>query len=112
MPTLTEQYPEIDVFHSAKQRCTNPKNSFYKNYGGRGIKFLFTSSQQILDEIGRRPEKNRHFDRINNDGHYEPGNVRWATFHESQTNKRSKRCIDNYSDEELLAEYRKRSLIS
>jgi len=63
------------------QRCTNPNNPRYDDWGGRGIR--------ICDEwrhdfpafvlyVGPRPT-GHSLDRINNDGHYEPGNVRWAT---------------------------------
>lgn len=104
------QSPEQMVIYSAKSRCCNPNNKYYKNYGGRGIKFLFKSAEEVLQDIGPRPDRKRHFDRINNDGHYEKGNVRWATYSESHLNKRKMKCINNYSDEELLAEVRKRSL--
>lgn len=69
---------EFKSWDSAKQRCTNPKAQNYKDYGGRGIKFLFTSFEQFFAELGERP-KGTLLDRKNNDGNYEPGNVRWAT---------------------------------
>ena len=105
-----KQSPEYMIFYSAKSRCCNPNNRYYKNYGGRGIKFLFNSVDEVLSDIGPRPDKHRHFDRIDNNGHYEKGNVRWATYSESHLNKRKMKCLDNYSDEEILAEVRKRSL--
>jgi hypothetical protein len=78
---------EFKSWDSAKQRCTNPNNSQYKHYGERGIKFLFTSFEQFFKELGRRP-KGMVLDRKDNDGHYEPGNVRWVTHAVSQWNKR------------------------
>jgi len=74
-------------YNDAKKRCTNKKATGYKNYGGRGIKFLFTSFQQFFAELGPRP-KGKTLDRRNNDGHYEPGNVRWATRREQNLNQR------------------------
>ncbi len=74
-------------YHDAKRRCTNKNCAGYKNYGGRGIKFLFTSFEEFFKELGPRPA-NRSLDRINNDGHYEPGNVRWATRSEQMKNQR------------------------
>jgi hypothetical protein len=79
--------PEYDAFMAAKRRCTNPNHQSYKDYGGRGIKFLFDSLQQFLDEIGLRPE-GMELDRIDNDGNYQPGNVRWATPSTNKANRR------------------------
>jgi hypothetical protein len=80
---------EVTAFYMARGRCTNPNNRKWKDYGGRGIRFLFDNFQQFLAEVGRRPSKQHSLDRYpNNDGHYEPGNVRWATRHEQSTNRR------------------------
>ncbi len=47
----------------------------------------------FLAHIGRRPSPSHSLDRINNDGNYEPGNVRWATKREQGLNRRKKtRC--------------------
>jgi hypothetical protein len=62
----------------AKQRCTNPRDVKYPSYGGRGIDFRFTSFEQFFAEVGHRPFRET-LDRINNEGHYEPGNVKWST---------------------------------
>jgi hypothetical protein len=80
--------PEYRAYTSAKWRCQCKTGDFYMCYGGRGIKFLFTSFQQFIDEVGNRPSSTHSLDRENNDGHYEPGNVRWATRSEQQKNKR------------------------
>jgi len=42
-------------------------------------KFKFSSFEEFLAEVGKKPGSGYSIDRINNDGHYEPGNVRWAT---------------------------------
>jgi hypothetical protein len=49
------QTPEWEAYYGAWQRCTNSKNKAYKNYGGRGIKFLFQSFDQFFAELGRKP---------------------------------------------------------
>jgi len=79
--------PEWSAYKDARHRCRNPKNKRYADYGGRGIEFHFESFEEFLEELGRRPE-GTSLDRINNDGHYEKGNVRWATPHEQRVNQR------------------------
>lgn len=83
--------PEWFIFHAAKQRCTNPKHRSFRDYGGRGIEFRFRSFEEFYEEVGPRPSNEHSIDRINNDGHYEPGNVRWATPEQQKNNKRPRR---------------------
>jgi hypothetical protein len=78
---------EYRVYLSAKYRCENPRDHAYRNYGARGIQFLFTSFGQFYAELGPRPP-GLSLDRIENDGHYEPANVRWATRTEQNRNQR------------------------
>jgi len=82
-----EKRIEYMAFYRAKDRCTNPKNKSWKYYGGRGIKFRFASFEEFFRELGPRP-KGFVLDRKDNEGHYEKGNVRWATRSESNRNKR------------------------
>jgi hypothetical protein len=78
---------EFAAYNNAKSRCTNPNYPNYNNYGGRGIHFYFFDFEHFIGHIGPRP-KGLSLDRINNDGHYEPGNVRWATDEEQRANRR------------------------
>jgi len=80
--------PEYNAYRNAQARCTNPKCDKWEYYGGRGIKFLFTTFAQFFAELGKRP-RGKTLDRINNDGNYEPGNVRWATKDQQNENKRA-----------------------
>jgi hypothetical protein len=82
------QLPEYSAFNAAKGRCRNPKNKSYKNYGARGIEFRFTDFLEFVDEVGYRPTSKHSLDRKNNNGHYEKGNVRWATKAEQANNRR------------------------
>jgi hypothetical protein len=80
------------ILSNAKRRCTDKTNENWANYGGRGIKFRFPSVVEagiwVLANLGERPSPQHTLDRIDNDGHYEPGNLRWATRQEQNWNKR------------------------
>lgn len=85
---------EYRTWISMKRRCDNRNCREYKNYGGRGIqvcKRWSLSFELFLHDMGRRPP-GLLLERINNDGHYEPGNVRWATRSEQMRNTRLSRA--------------------
>lgn len=89
---------EYYAWISMKQRCTNPKRHNYKNYGGRGIVVCDRwrdSFINFLADVGERPGPEFSLDRINNDGNYEPGNVRWATRSQQQRNTTKKTLSDS-----------------
>ena len=81
-------------FRAIKYRCNNPKYVAYKYYGGRGIKCLFISSQEfvnyVIDELQADP-RGLQIDRIDNDGHYEKGNIRLTTAKVNANNRRNKK---------------------
>lgn len=87
---------EYTAYANARQRCNDPNCKPYVDYGGRGIKFLYKSFYEFLRDVGERPEgklENGYsiytLERINNDGNYEPGNCKWATWAEQAANKRN-----------------------
>lgn len=72
------------------QRCTNANRPDYKNYGGRGISVCArwrASFKDFAEDVGERPP-GLSMDRIDNNGNYEPGNVRWATRSQQTLNSR------------------------
>ena len=84
--------PEVVAYHNARRRCEDTTSPQWKDYGGRGIQFLFTSVQQWLNEAGLRPSPKHTIDRRDNNRNYEPGNIRWATRKEQTANRRPK-CV-------------------
>ena len=78
---------EYRAWNGARNRCNNPRDRNFKNYGGRGVKFLYASFEAFLADLGRSTPGTT-LDRIDNDGNYEPGNCRWATIEEQNANKR------------------------
>jgi len=82
---------EFFAWMNIKARCYKESHKEYINYGGRGIKMCdewLNSFEKFFNYIGNRPSKNHSIDRPNNDGNYEPGNVRWATDKEQCRNYR------------------------
>lgn len=82
--------PELRAYCGAIVRCRKPKALRWSRYGGRGIEFRFASFEEFFAELGPKPEPKHLYslDRFpNNDGHYEKGNVRWATASEQNSNR-------------------------
>ena len=90
-----------------KRRCTCPTDPHYERWGGRGIKIYepwFNDFQAFYDYVSKLPhygEEGYTLDRINNDGNYEPGNLRWADADTQCRNKRNNIWID-YNGEQMI----------
>jgi hypothetical protein len=79
--------PEYNSWSGILKRCNDPNQKCYRHYGGRGIKVRFSSFVEFISEVGPKPSDKHSIDRINADGHYEHGNVRWATPAEQRHNR-------------------------
>ena len=91
-----------------KQRCYNPSNSDYKNYGARGIivcaEWLAYPEAFFEWAIYSGYQKGLTIDRIDVDGNYSPHNCRWITNAEQQANKRSNVYVDVLGQRVTLAQ--------
>ena len=80
------------VWLGMMSRCYRSNHTYFHRYGGRGITVAesWKKYQQfrndVEQEIGRRPSLKHTLDRLNNDGNYEPRNIRWATQREQRRN--------------------------
>lgn len=78
------------VWQMMRKRCSDPTAHNWKYYGGRGIR-VWTAWESdyatFIRDVGPRPTPKHTLDRIDPDGNYEPGNVRWATPHEQRVNR-------------------------
>lgn len=96
------------AWRNLKDRCYNPRNKLFARYGGRGIKVCDAwrqSFEAFLADVGHAPSPKHMIGRVNNDGHYEPGNVRWETRMEQMRNKSDNHIIEFNGRREHLSEW-------
>jgi hypothetical protein len=100
-------HPLYRVWTTMRHRCSNPKRAEYKNYGGRGIKVCkqWNDFTTFLSDVGERPP-GFTLDRIDNDGDYEPSNIRWVGRTVQNYNRRKQ--IECFTTAELEAELLRR----
>ena len=80
--------PEYKAYAAAKKRCVNPRAINWEYYGGRGVEFRFKSFQDFYAALGDKPTPKHSVDRIDTNGNYEFGNVKWSTASEQMRNRR------------------------
>jgi hypothetical protein len=98
--------PIYKIWQGMRGRCSNRNNANYPEYGGRGIRVCEAwdrSFQAFLNDVGPRPSPAHSIDRIDNDGNYEPGNVRWATDREQNNNSRNCHWIEHNGIRDTVA---------
>jgi hypothetical protein len=113
--------PEYFAWHRAKRRVTIPNSPDWHLYGGRGIRMCDrwihgeegkTGSQCFVADMGPRPSPMHSLDRIDVNGHYEPGNCRWATSREQSNNRRSNIRVTIHGRTQTTAEWARAAGIS
>lgn len=100
--------PENKAWAGMLKRCRNKKAIDYANYGGRGISVCERWSESFENfylDVGPKPSPTHSIDRINVNGNYEPGNVRWATPQEQQRNTRRSRVVMFRGESMCLADW-------
>jgi hypothetical protein len=102
--------PEYSVWHAMKRRCYEPGYKAFHHYGGRGITVCDRWRDDFaafFSDVGPRPTERHELDRINNDGHYEPGNVRWATKTQNNSNQRDNHLLTLHGETKTISEWRR-----
>jgi hypothetical protein len=110
MTTGRSDTPEYRAWRGAIQRCYNPKNKDFKNYGARGITMCSRwrySFENFLADMDGRPV-GRTLDRKEVNGNYTPKNCRWATWKQQANNRRKRVRLEQYTMTELLREIKRR----
>lgn len=111
IPNKPKRNPLRNTWNGMISRCTNPKNSGYKNYGERGITVCkewlnsFDAFYDHVRQLEHYKEKGYSLDRINNDLGYFPGNIRWATRNQQSRNKSINRIITFNGESKCLTEW-------
>lgn len=88
--------PEYQTWQAMLDRCRNPRNKRYADYGARGIVVCdrWDLFENFLEDMGRRPSARHSLDREKNHLGYSPENCRWALPHTQMTNRSVTRFVD------------------
>lgn len=99
---------EYGIWLGIKKRCLNPDTHAYHHYGGRGISIFpawIDSFGSFFAYVGKRPSVNLTIERIDNNGNYEPGNIRWATRTEQCNNTRRNTFLEFQGERKTVANW-------
>jgi hypothetical protein len=102
---------EYKIWCCIIERCENTEHPGYRNYGGRGIRMCERWRHDFpafLADVGPRPSPQHSIDRINGDGDYKPGNVRWATSKQQNRNRRDVRLFTFENHTACMTEWSER----
>lgn len=89
------------------QRCTNPKDTGFHNYGGRGITVCkrWMKFENFLKDMGEPPTNKHQLDRIDNDKNYCKTNCCWSTRKQQQRNKRNNHIVVHNGQTQCVASW-------
>lgn len=95
------------LWRAIKNRCNNPTDAGYANYGGRGIRVCdaWLVFENFLRDVGTRPEPGLTIERKDVNGNYEPGNVEWKTYHVQSRNRTNNRWHEFNGERHLLVDW-------
>ena len=99
---LKTKHPRYKAWMAMKQRCDNPNRANYKDYGGRGIGYhpdfqWFEPFRLYIESLEGNDAPDLSLDRIDNEGDYTYGNLRWATPSEQRLNQRKRKDSCSYT---------------
>ena len=105
--------PTWIAWQAMQARCRDPKRRDYGRYGGRGITVCarWETFELFFADMGTRPAGTT-LDRIDGDGHYEPGNCRWATAIQQNRNRSNNRRLTYRGMTLCIADWSERTGIS
>lgn len=106
--------PEYNSWATMRQRCLNEQNTSFRHYGSRkiGICERWNDFSAFLEDVGPKPSPSHSLDRIDPNGNYEPGNVRWATKKEQARNRRNVRVVEAFGERAPLPYFVERAVVS
>jgi len=95
------------TWYGMLRRCNNTKDKRYKDYGGRGILVCkkWEDVKEFIKDVEPLYKKGLTLDRINNNGNYEPGNVRYITIKEQNNNKRNNILVEYKGKTQTLSQW-------
>lgn len=106
---------EYSAWQAMKQRCARRNARFSSRYIERGITVCpewANDFEAFLRDVGRAPSKEHSIDRINNNGNYEPGNVRWATRYEQGNNRETNIRLTFHGETKTVTEWAREAGLS
>lgn len=98
--------PTYHTWAGMKARCSNPKNSHFSSYGGRGIVVCerWQKFENFLADMGEKPA-GHSIDRTDPNGNYTPENCRWASTKTQASNKTNSRLFEAFGKKQSLQDW-------
>lgn len=100
--------PIYQVWQAMKDRCCNPKNRHYRNYGARGIRVSarwMESFSNFFEDMGERPFEGATLERVDNSKGYSKDNCKWATRHEQMANCRTAKLLTYNGETKCMSQW-------